>query len=437
MDLIGALLACVVAATLAKLTWPWLRRIPRTTRIPLLVYLAGYIVTYCAGAIVVAATKGEVLELYWGAAVHLPDDILESPIYWVLLLLPIVVVPLTVRLLHGNIGNVIDPAPGEARPIGVAWPTLLYAACVAYISQNPTYGAAWVAPFDYLEADASTMYSRRGDLLAGMSTLDAAILYTITPLLTFVVVQEALRSRRQVHVALAVAMSLSTVALQLALAQAAPTMVFAVAVLLSVAVRRFGRVVVPSGALGALFVFRYLGVKYASRSMIIPFLEIFLRMPSIYPYYIWFVRIRGYGGVPVVALLTAGRAETPTSWASLVGGFVFPSASVAVHTPAPAHVQAFADGGLLYAFFILVLIGAGIRAVGAIRERGHGHDSTLDRGFYVSACCTIYMTTQLTFFEALYGAYGVLWSLLTYGLLKLLSTRAAHAGDARIPEAAP
>jgi hypothetical protein len=429
-----ALIACIVVVTLGNVAWPWLRRIPRRTLIPLAVYLGAYVLTYCIGAVAVAATEGGILEFFWDMAVHIPADILRSPEYWVLLLMPLLVVPLTVLLLHRRGDEAAERGPREARPIGVLLPLVLYTVSIAYILQNPTYWAAWRAPFDYFESDASALYTHRADLLAAMSTVDSAVVYTIAPFLTFVVIQEALRSGRAAHVSLAAVMTAGTVALQLALALSAPTMIFTVTVLVAVGIRRFGRVLLPGGALTALLAARYMGVKYASRGLLIPLLDPILRMPCIYPYYLWFVRLEGHRGVQLMALLTAGRAETRTSWSTLVGSFVFPSASIAVYTPAPAHVQAFADGGLLYAFFVLVLIGVGIRAAGAIV--GSGRDSTLDRAFLMSACGTIYIATQVDLLEVLWGGAGIVWSLLTYALLKLLSAPAAHPGKARLPKVA-
>jgi hypothetical protein len=152
-------------------------------------------------------------------------------------------------------------------------------------------------------------------------------------------------------------------------------------------------------------------------------------MPSVYPFYLWFVQLHGHGGFQPIAILSAGRLEARTNWARLVGDFVFRQAQSDVWMPAPAHVEAFADDGLFYAFIVLVLIGVGIRLAGAIREGGR--NSTLDRAFLLSACCTIYMTTQFDLSEALYSSWGILWSLSVYGLLKF-STRAPRAGLARV-----
>jgi hypothetical protein len=400
-----------------RLSWPF--------RAPLLVFLVSYLVTYVVGAVVIALTNADIVELYWGDANEMPGQVLGSTTYWALLLLPFVVVPWVVHAgMRLSVRKQQASGPPIERRVGLLLPLAFYATGVAALLLNATYRAAVQSPFAFLQAGSrDVLYAMRVDLLDMLRTWEAAFLYTGAPFLSFVVVLEALRTGRRLHQLAGFALVLVTAVLQVALSQLGPTMIFGVALGTTVyaSTRHQSRWWTWAASAGFLAVVaQYFTIKHGDRDPIVSALELFLRMPVAYPYYLAYTNIHGHGGIKLLALLTAGRAEAQTPYATIIGHFMFPwLKSGDGFTPAPAHVSAYFDAGFPYAIVILGVAGLLICLAGTIFARSK--DSPVDRAFAISVCVAIYTMTQSQLGSALMESWGFMWAAALWWALRTFS----------------
>jgi hypothetical protein len=190
------------------------------------------------------------------------------------------------------------------------------------------------------------------------------------------------------------------------------------------------------------FAVQYLAFKLAARDVVAQLLEPFMRMPCVYPYYLLFCDLHGFVPLPVLSLLTAGQAGDRTQFPIVIARFVSPDASreFDAYQPAPAHVIWYAEGGLLTAVFVLLLVGFAIWACGKILE--NYRSSTLGRAFGATCCCAIYMLSQADIDVLFFQSWGVVWALVPCLLIYLLSIvpregqRPPKPAITRVPNAA-
>jgi hypothetical protein len=402
------------------LVWQLSARVPGAQRVPLLVYLGSYFLTYFIGAVLIVVSDGAALTLYWGSIARVPYEVIGTPTYWIVLLLPFVVVPLVVHLVCARARAPSDGLTTEVGRIALVWPIAMFVVAISIPFSNPAYRAAWAQPYAYFASDVGDMYATRSTRLAALSVDEAAVLYNIAPFLTFVVLQEALARKRSAIFVLTYVMIGVTAMCQVVLAQAAPTLIFASALfwaLVAGGALRFSRAALIGITLAAgTFVALYTSLKFERAAGERVFLEPFMRMPSVYPFYLAYVDARGHPGAQIVSILTAGRGEIRTIWPVLVGSYAWGRGES--FAPAPAHVTAYADSGVAWAIVILVLLGLEIYLCGKLFERRRS--STIRIAAGMSVCCALHHATQAPFEAAIYQAWGVAYTLAPWFALEFL-----------------
>jgi hypothetical protein len=104
-----------------------------------------------------------------------------------------------------------------------------------------------------------------------------------------------------------------------------------------------------------------------------------------------------------------GRGVDPgNSYA--IAEFIFPNSPLGTALPAPAHVEAYAQGGLMFAVFVTVLLGIMIAAVA--RLRAAAGRSAVWHAFYIQSLVMLYYLTQTSIRGALWDSYGLYWSFI-------------------------
>jgi hypothetical protein len=87
--------------------------------------------------------------------------------------------------------------------------------------------------------------------------------------------------------------------------------------------------------------------------------------------------------------------------------------------PAPAHVDAYAQGGLLFAAFVLTIVGMAIAAVAHLRTAAGR--SGIHHALYIQGLVMLYYLTQVSLRGVLWDSYGIYWSAVTLAALAILS----------------
>jgi hypothetical protein len=88
---------------------------------------------------------------------------------------------------------------------------------------------------------------------------------------------------------------------------------------------------------------------------------------------------------------------------------------------APAHVQAYAEGGFINALAALAVVGLAIIGVAFLHRRsGRG---ALAHAAYVQGLVTVYYLTQVSLRGAVWHSFGILWCVLALGILRCVSVQ--------------
>jgi hypothetical protein len=176
-----------------------------------------------------------------------------------------------------------------------------------------------------------------------------------------------------------------------------------------------------SGIWGIVFLFLLQALnswKFADWTFFENARHIVFRMPSSYLYYLecfpdtvpflgtdWFGALTGHGldpGSPFV-----------------VFRFMYPGLAVAGAMAAPAHVQAYAEGGALNSIICIVMVGALI--VGVARLRRRAKSGAIWHALYIQGLVMLYYSTQASMRGVIWHGYGLQWSILPLLLLGTMS----------------
>ncbi|PYR40515.1 MAG: hypothetical protein DMF95_33340 [Acidobacteria bacterium] len=137
-------------------------------------------------------------------------------------------------------------------------------------------------------------------------------------------------------------------------------------------------------------------------------------MPAAFPYYLeCFPNTVPFLGADWLGSLT-GRGVDPGG-PFVIARYMYPDGLSGGAMAAPAHVQGYAEGGVLYSMICVGVIGMLITAVSALSRKSR--ESAIWHAAYIQGLVAIYYSSQTSFRGIVWHSYGVFWAALPLGLL--------------------
>jgi hypothetical protein len=418
----GALLGAI--ALLFALAWS---RLPSDGRQPVAVYVIGYGFTYCIGGVWIGLTDGDALAAYFHDRLYIPNVGMLGVEYWVILLapllIPICVAAALMRRRPANGPTVPSQAPARSHFIAIFAAICAFA---VYRVFHGGYGAIEaLLSLSSLHGDTATIIERRLELFTIGTTAAFGIIYSTLPTLCHVAIFRAKEAGGSWRV-VAVTAILITLGLSLATFQMAPAVVFIVAVTISAANVRFVRMTSAKAVMyGLIFLVLLQGMngwKFEDWTFLENLRHITLRMPAAYPYYLeCFPHAVHFLGADWLGALSGTGADPGGPF--VVSRYMYPDGLTGGAMAAPAHVQAYAEGGSINAIATVAVIGLVITGVAILNRRSR--EGAIAHAAYIQGLVTLYYLTQTSLRGVLWHSYGFFWSLVALALLQAASFRPA------------
>jgi len=402
--------------------WRLANRLDPWVRLPLGIYLGSYLLTTFLGGVLISLSDGQVIDaLGCSADMSVVSDF-SSWRYWGLLFAPLIVPPACLLCLQRL--RRVDPVAATLAPhaservspmalggvyalfVGYCVTTLISAGFIANVFQ-------WLS----LQDNYLTMILRRQETLESLGSVFFGIAYITLPTLSFAALYQYRRLRTLGWRLMFLFVSASTVLINMELMQKAPTLLFLVFIgvalieLRTLKLRALAYIL--GGLIGALTTIQALIFEswgwWDSVQLLI------FRMASSFPFYVNIYPDQlPYSGVET-GLHLVGLGE-PATDCFTVFNVMYPSVTwVQGAAAAPAHMRAYSQAGLLYAFITLVLIGFILKAISELRRRVNG---PISFALYVQSLVFLYYTTQTSLRESIISCYGIFWAFI--GLLPLV-----------------
>ena len=406
-------------------TWP---RLPIAGRQCVAVYLISYLFTYCIGGIWIGVTDGDILSSYFRDRLYIPSIADLGAAYWMILLAPLLVPMLIVALFVGR--STRGSAPSPTVSVGRGQFGVLFAALAGYAVFrifHSGYGLVEaLMNLTTLYGDTASIIERRLQLFAPGTGAAFGVVYSALPALCHVALFQARWTRGWRGIAVAV--SVVTLSLLLATFQIAPAAVFVAALVMSAS--RLGLLRMTTGkwlVFATSFVMLLQGLngwKFGDWTFFENLQHLVFRMPAAFPYYLnGFPRTLPFLGTDWLGAVTGTGADPGSPF--VVARYMYPDALSGSAMAAPAHVQAYAEGGLLNAMLAVGALGVLLAAVAQLYRKSSR--SSVWHGLYVQGLVAIYYSTQTSFRGLVWHSYGVVWSFGALAVLAALSWRPAAA----------
>lgn len=435
-----ALFSSVLALTCALII---LLRSPRELRIPLYVFNILYLVTTAIGATVLTLPT---LRDFWALLIPGMDARWLDPGatwgYWFLVWAPLVVTNLAAVLLYRRMRR---PALLATRllsaHVDVLPAALVSGAMCIYCFMNMYYrGYLNVGLFG---AETAGLYrlniEMRAQLFTDLGSVHFALIYMGIPAIAIVSFYKAVHERSYAWTGLLLILSAALCYLYAATLTKSNILIFGLELVVAARVLNvIGlRGIIVAVALGS-FVLMLLSTLIGGTS---PFdvafsaYNVLFREASNLPFYaaLFPDQIPFVG--PDVGLTGFGIGpEIPVNM--VVANIMFPKDTwVQGAAPAAAHIVAYAQGGYLWSFVIMILVGAWLAFSGQLRKCAH---NAIAFSAFIGAITTCYYMSQADFIGAFNVSYGYKWwlfsVLLLVGLQRFLemALKAPPAGPDRL-----
>ncbi len=412
--LLGALCA-LIAITWAIVA---LRRAPRPVRMPLATFLLFYVITTAVGASLLGIP---VIRQLWALTFPRIDARWLAPAeglgYWLMVWGPLLVTSAAALYLYPRVRRpILIIARTLGRQVDVLPPVIVATAMCVYCFVNlGLHGYLGVSP---LSADLLGVYRLNIQLRAEMAdvlgTLHFAFVYMGMPAIAILAFYNAVRTRRRAWLGLFVTLSALLAYLYVATLTKANILIYGIEVVVAAqtlgVIRARGLLVavvtgtlVLSGLTALLSGSSPLDLALTGYNIVfreasdVPFyLAIF---PEQIPFVGIDVGLGGFGIGPTI----------PTN--QIVSNFMLPHDTWAQGAaPAAAHVMAYAQGGYVWAFVTMMLVGLWVAVTGQLKRVAH--NGVVFSGF-VGAVTTCYYLSQADFVGAFNVAYGYRWWLVS------------------------
>ncbi len=255
-----------------------------------------------------------------------------------------------------------------------------------------------------------TLMGHRSDMFTSLGTEYFIIAYSVVPTLCNFALYEAVKSRSLAwQIALVISLGLAAF-LTLSTLQKAYLMIILLSLGLGLVTLRVIRL-------------RSLAIFAAGSFVLLTLMQTYLigqwqlqdtarhlifRMAHAYPYYInLYPTHMPFEGI-YLGLNLIGVGE-PSQISPNVMHYIHLSLGADLaHAPAAAHVDAYAQGGVIYSFAMLTVIGVLLGKLGGLRLDRRG---PIAFAFYIQVLVFAYYLTQASFVTSVIGSYGIAWSV--------------------------
>jgi hypothetical protein len=406
----------VLAFALHSLAW---RRAPREVRLPLAVYTIAYFITSFLGGAAYGLFGADVLdELEYG----LDLTVLRSPpgfTYWTVLFAPLVVPPLCVLALLGR-RSINAPRSARALPrpqqVGLLAFLLVFCGftgyCLFALFSRGYLGAVFF--WQDFKGDFLTLLSLRSEMFGALPGKFFGLVYITLPALSHCALYQALATRSSAWWGCFLAAAVVVVYLSLAVIQKSLVLVY---------LAFLGMHLVDRGILRA----RSLVINFLLVLVLLTVLQSFFlddwelthsalllifRVGVSWPFYLEvYPTLEPFHTVDI-GLSYLGLVEPPRDNLD-VFNHMYPTVTwIQGAAAAPAHVRAYAQGGLVLSLLTTVAVGAAIALVAQVKRRARG---PLSFTLYIQSLVFLYYLTQVGLIDALLTSYGLIWSLAAVG----------------------
>jgi hypothetical protein len=396
-------------------------RAPQHLKLPLLTFLGFYLLTSVFGAALLADPE---VFLPWTLMFPTMDASWLQPgakaSYWVLLLGPFVIVPVVARWAMPRMRRPAVALSSKLR-IQPSWLAcaLLASAMVLYCVVNlGVHGYLGVGLLASSQATYQENIILRTTMFGSLGELHFALMYMCIPAIAITAFHSAVREGGLGWWALAGTLILATVWLYTTTLTKANVLILGIAL----AVTAYGLHLVSKRvallfAIGGVLVLALLdfllsgaGPFELARSL----LNIIFRVSSTIPFYLSvFPEQIPFVGIDVGLGRIGIGPEVPTN--QVVANYMFPGDTwVQSAAPGPAHIVAYAQGGVAWSLVVMVLIGLLVGFTAASRRAAH---SALSFSAFVGACIACYYASQTDFSGVFQHSYGYFWWLASLALL--------------------
>jgi hypothetical protein len=435
MSVLNPIIFSVIALGIA-LTFGviWIR-LPDDARQPVLVYVGSYLLTYCIGGIWIGLSDGNVLASYFKDRLDIPIVSSFGAEYWYLLLAPLVV-PICVAAMLTRKWK--QPTGATSSSHFTIWQFVALFAGLASFAIFRIFHSGYgvldaLLSISNLQGDSTTLVEKRMELFDTGTTVAFGILYSGLPALSHVALFKAKNVGQSWRV-IALLAVIVTVGLLLATFQIAPAVVFIGALILGVVHLRWVRMTWVKAAMcgiGFLLLLQALNSwKFEDWTFFENAQHIVFRMPAAYLYYLdCFPDTVPFLGTDWIGALT-GRGMDPGA-PFVVSQFMYPGSIAGGAMAAPAHVQGYAEGGVLNSMLCIAAAGVLIAVVALLRRKSRG--GAIWHGLYLQGLVMLYYSTQASFRGVVWHSYGFVWSLLPLLLLGTMSLKPTAVRVTRRP----
>ena len=432
---IFVVLAALINLMIFLFCW---RRLNHSNRFPLAVYLLSFVITYGIGAFWIGWTEGDILRQYMMNHMWIPDFDEQRITFWTMVFAPISIPPVVVLLLQSTAKTQQPLRPVEVphrRTIGAATFASIFLIIAAYV----TYGfrEAGHLSLDRLSTivdnigNTTVLYENRLSIFDQGGRVFFGLIYGTLPALCHVALYQAVKKRGYRWKIIFGICACAVIIAGLATYQIMIPMVFLLSIFVSLIYLK--RLSIVSAPLAILLFFILLStlqfVKRGEKDLSYNLRDYVLRMPHALPYYLdCYPGHLPHTGVRLLGDLT-GWLEPDPNHSLVIGQYISPYNNIPTYTPAPANVSAYADAGVFYSFFALIMIGVFISIAASVSRKAS--ENAIWHALYIQCLVAIYYLTQITIRGVLWQSYGIVWSLLGLGVLALLSRQAHPNLDGR------
>ncbi len=392
--------------------WKWAEPV---VRLPLLFYCGFYFVTTLIGATLIGLSDSKCLEpLAWGLDFKVLRDV-NNVRYWCLLFMPMIVPPMVVVALSKSriIESAVKGTAGKlnATPSQLGFLTVYCTwsgYCLSKLYVTGQIGT--IFKWHSLQSDYVSMILQRTEMAGMLGSVFFGLIYITLPMLSFYALYCCVNERGIVWKLIFCFSALTTAVISLSLMQKGPVLLFFVFIGIGLVelkvIRPQSLAIVGAGLVFLLTTLqRFMAESWSYEQT---FNLIVFRMAHSYPYYVnIYPDMLPFFGLDL-GLHLIGMGEIASD-NNVVFDYMYPACDwVQGAAPGPAHVRAYGQGGLLFAFVTVALIGVGIKMAGVLRRYIAG---PLSFSLYMASLVCLYFLTQTSAREALLSCYGICWAV--------------------------
>jgi hypothetical protein len=422
---------CLIVA-LATLVWRKVRRIAPSCIVPYGVYVGSYTLTTVIGATILSLPSGIAFLEFFNASIATSFLTVEDPIvFWSMIYGPLLIPGFCIILIQSWFARFDRPhsdGHGRVPTISFGLFAVMAVGLVGYCFVTFWRADLLVIPTLVSSGtlDFRAMMLLREAVFSSLDRVSLGLIYVGLPTLCFVSIHQAAASRQWCWYLSMGLISSATLGLQLMTVQKAVPVVFLISIVLAMySLRMIRRRTLLGGMLGSLFVLTGLQLFFDDRWTVGDSLVLVtyrMAVGSIATLKI-FPEISNFEGIDfMLDIIGIGKSSQASI---IVFQYLYPGVQgLQGNCPAPAHIAAYAEAGIMYGLGILAVIGGMIRLVGGLIPGGDFRQaSAVKFALFMVGVILSYYATQTAVRDILVSSYGIIWALFVLTPLSLMTPR--------------